>query len=138
MGDEWNFCSLCFLVPSALYNAWGYRGRNGSVGVVFNGSKTEKKHEELFAALKTLNAMLDPQNVIFDFQIAAIEALKSKYPNANIKSFLYHLAQANWPEIDNWIGISIRRKLRRLNLSEVSPRSYNNPGIGHLQWIWKF
>ena len=48
-------------------------------------NKTKEKYEELFAALKNLNAMLDPHEVTIDFEIAAIEALKSSFPNANIK-----------------------------------------------------
>ena len=39
-------------------------------------SKTKGKYEELFAALKNLNAMLDPHKVTIDIEIAAIEAEK--------------------------------------------------------------
>ena len=47
--------------------------------------------EQLFAALKNLNAMLDPHDVTIDFEIAAIEALKSSFPNANIKGCFFSL-----------------------------------------------
>ena len=42
-------------------------------------SKTKEKYEELFAALNNLNAMLDPHEVTIDFEIAAIEAIKSSF-----------------------------------------------------------
>ena len=48
-------------------------------------NKLKEKYEELFAALKNLNAMLDPHEVTIDFETAAIEALKSSFLNANIK-----------------------------------------------------
>ena len=68
-------------------------------------SKTKEKYEELFAALKNLNAMLDPQEVTIDFKIAAIEALKSSFPNAKIKGCFFHFAQANWRKIQS-VGLA--------------------------------
>ena len=59
-------------------------------------SKTKEKYEELFEALKNLNAMLDQHEVTIAFENAAIEALKSSIPNANKKSCLCHFMQANW------------------------------------------
>ena len=49
--------------------------------------------------------MLDPHEVTIDFEIATIEALKSSFPNANIKGCFFHFAQANWRKIEN-IGLA--------------------------------
>ena len=68
-------------------------------------SKTKEKYEELFAALKNLNAMLDPYEVAIDFQIAAIEAQKSSFPNANIKGCFFHFGQAIWLKIQS-VGLA--------------------------------
>ena len=43
--------------------------------------------------------MLNPHEVTIDFEIAAIEALKSSFPNANIKGCFFHFARANWQKI---------------------------------------
>ena len=55
----------------------------------------------MFAAFKNLNAMLDLHEVTIDFEIAAIEALKTNFPNANIKNCFFHFAQANWRKIQS-------------------------------------
>ena len=62
-------------------------------------TKPKEKYEEPFAALKRLNAMLDPLEVTVDFKNAASEALKSGSPNANIKNCFFNLVQANWRKI---------------------------------------
>ena len=49
--------------------------------------------------------MLDPHEVNIDFEIAAIEALKSSFPNANIKGCFFHFAQANWRKIQS-VGLA--------------------------------
>ena len=67
-------------------------------------SKTKEKLEH-FAALKNLNAMLDPHEVTIDFEITATEALKSNSPNANIKGCFFHLAQANSRKIES-VGLA--------------------------------
>ena len=60
----------------------------------------------MFASLKNLNARPDPHDVTIDFEIAAIEALKSIFPKANIKGCSFYFPQANW------------RKIRSLGLSK--------------------
>ena len=59
----------------------------------------------MFAALKSLNAMLDLHEVTIDFKIAAIEALKSSFPNANKKGCLFHFSQTNWQKIQS-VGLA--------------------------------
>ena len=46
--------------------------------------------------------MLDAHEVT---KIAAIEALKSSFPNANIKGCFFHFAQANWQKIES-VGLA--------------------------------
>ena len=57
-------------------------------------SKTKEEYEELFAAIKNPNDMLDPHELTIDFEIAATEALKSSFPNAN-KRLIFSFAPAN-------------------------------------------
>ena len=104
MGKGWNFCSISFLIlpdlymhgvikdtvcPSLFYQLYTMHGviKDTTVPLLYSmmRSKTEEKYEELFVALKNLNAMLDPYEVTIEFEIAAIEVLKSSFPNTNIK-----------------------------------------------------
>ena len=84
--------------PSLFYQLYTMHGviKDTTVPLVYCllRSKTKEKYEEMFAALKNLNAMLDPHEVTIDFEIAAIEALKSSFPKANIKGCFFHLARA--------------------------------------------
>ena len=67
-------------------------------------TKTKEKYKGLFAALKNLNAMLYPYKVTIDFEISAIEALKSSFPNANIKTafFAMHRQIGKKSEVLHW------------------------------------
>ena len=105
MGSGWYFCRMSFLILPTLYHAWNYQGHVCTVGVLSDEKKTKEKYEELFAALKNMNAMLDPHEVTIDLEIAAIEALKSSFPNANIKGCSFHFAQAYWRKIQS-VGLA--------------------------------
>ena len=61
--------------------------------------KPKELYEELFAAIKNLNAKLDPYERTINFQVAAIEALRSNSPNAITKRCFLHPARANWRKI---------------------------------------
>ena len=90
--------------PSLFYQLYTMHGiiKDTTVPLVYClMSKTKEKYKELFAALKNLNAMLDPHEVTMDFEIAAIEALKSSFPIGNLKGCFFHLAQANWRKIQS-------------------------------------
>ena len=95
--------------PSLFYQLHTMHGiiKDTTVPLVYclMRNKTKEKYEELFAALKNLNAMLDPHGVTIDFEIAAMEALKSSFPNANIKGCFFHFAQANWRKIQS-VGLA--------------------------------
>ena len=54
--------------------------RGTTIPLVYSlmGSKTKENYEELLAAIKNLNAMLDPHEVTIDSEIAAIEAIQHK------------------------------------------------------------
>ena len=95
--------------PSLFYQNYTMHGiiKDTTVPLVYCliRNKTKEKYEELFAALKNMNAMLDPHEVTIDFEIAAIEALKSSFPNANIKGCFFHFAQANWWKIQS-VGLA--------------------------------
>ena len=94
--------------------------------------REEKSMSKLFAALMNLNAMLDPHEVTIDLKIASIEALKSSFPNANIKGCFFHFAQANWQK-NQTLGLAKKpRKHRRTNRSQIFRSSCTNPGRRHL------
>ena len=107
--EKWAVDGTFAVCPSLFYQLYTMHGiiKDTTVPLVYclMRSKTKEKYEELFAALKNLNAMLDPHDVTIDFEIAAIEALKSSFPNANIKCRFFHFAQANWQKIQN-IGLA--------------------------------
>ena len=106
MGSGWNFFSAYFFILPALYHAWSFHGHNCSIGVFsLMRSKKKEKYEEISAALMNLKNMLDLHKVTIDFEIAAIEALKSSFPNANIKGCFFRFAQANWRKIQS-IGLA--------------------------------
>ena len=92
---KWAVDGTFAVCPSLFYQLYTMHGiiKDTTVPLVYclMRSKTEEKYEELFAALKNLNAMLDPHEGTIDFEIAAIEALKSSFPNANIKGCFFTL-----------------------------------------------
>ena len=99
MGTGWNF-AVCPSLFCQLYTILGVIN-DTTVPLVYGlmRSKAKEKYEKLLAALKNLNAMLDPNERTMDFGIAANEALKSSFPNVNIKGSFFHFAQANWRKI---------------------------------------
>ena len=52
-------------------------------------------YEEISAALMNLNTIVELHKVTVDYETAAIGALKSSFPNANIKGGFFRSAQAN-------------------------------------------
>ena len=69
-------------------------------------NKSREKYEEIFSASKNLNAILDPHEIIIEFAIAAIEAPKLNFQNANIKGCFFRFAQANWRKIQS-VGLAV-------------------------------
>ena len=57
---------------------------------MYSPKSKSKENYEMFAALRNLNALLDPHEVTIDFEIAAIEAPKSSFPNSNIDDCFFH------------------------------------------------
>ena len=45
------------------------------------------------------NSLLEPKEIVIDFEKAAISAFKSEFPTATIKGCFSHFAQANWRKI---------------------------------------
>ena len=106
---KWSVDDTFAICPSLFHQLYTMHGiiKDTTVPLVYclMKSKTKEKYEELFAALKNLNAMLDPHEVTIDFEFAAIEALKSSFPNANIKGCFLHFVQANWRKIQG-VGLA--------------------------------
>ena len=106
---KWAVDGTFAVCPSLFYQLYTMHGimKDTTEPLVYclMRNKTKEKYEELFAALKNLNAMLDPHEITTDFEIAAIEALKSSFPNANIKGCFFHFAQANWRKIQS-VGLA--------------------------------
>ena len=107
---KWAVDGTFAVCPSLFYQLYTMHGiiKDTTVPLVYclMRNKTKEKYEELFAALKNLKAMLDPHEVTIDFEIASFEALKSSFPNANIKGCFFHFAQA------------IRRKIQSVGLAK--------------------
>ena len=102
---KWAVDGTFAVCPSLFHQLYTMHGniKDTTVPLVYclTRSKTKEKYEELFAALKNLNAMLNPHEVSIDFEIAAIEALRSSCANANIKGCFFQFAQANWRKIQS-------------------------------------
>ena len=83
---KWAVDGTFAVCPSLFYQPYIMHGiiKDTTVPLAYclMRNKAKEKYEELIAALKNLNAMLDPHEVTIDFEIAAIEALKSNFPNA--------------------------------------------------------
>ena len=128
--------------PSLFYQLYTVHGiiKDTTVLLVYclMRNKTKEKYEELFAALKNLNAMLDPHEVTIDFEIAAIEALKSSFPNANIKGCFFSLCTGKLVENSKcWVGERIPTRHRRTQYSQIFRSSRTNPGGRHPHQISK-
>ena len=106
---KWAADGTFAVCPSLFYQLYTMHGiiKDTTVSLVYclMRKKTKNKYEELFAALKNLNATLDPQEINIDFEIAAIEALKSSFLNAKIKGCFFHFAQENWRKIES-VGLA--------------------------------
>ena len=61
--------------------------------------KTQKQYQQAFRVLRELNSLLEPKEIVIDFEKAAISAFKSEFPTATIKGCFSHFAQANWRKI---------------------------------------
>ena len=89
------FSSLFYL----LYTMQGVI-KDTTVPLVYSSMRSEtEKNEELFAALKSLNAKLDPYEVSIDFKIAAIEVVKSSFSNANLKDTFLKFPLEKWRKL---------------------------------------
>lgn len=77
---------------------------NISVVYAFMERKTHETYEELFRTLLTkcyeLHLYPDPQTIIMDFEIAAIQAVQESLGNdVNIQGCFFHLCQNTWRKI---------------------------------------
>ena len=55
--------------------------------------KTDTTYNKLFSTLKKIEPMLDPEQLMIDFEKAAIKAFSYVFPAANITGCLFHLAK---------------------------------------------
>ena len=75
--------------------------RGTTIPLVYSlmGSRTKENYEELLAAIKNLNAMLDPHEVTIDSEIAAIEAIQHKIFRMQKYKTFFLFAQGNLAEV---------------------------------------
>jgi len=58
--------------------------------------KKEDTYIQMFKALKSLNQNLNPESIMMDFEKAAMNAVKSEFPNTSINGCFFHLSQCIW------------------------------------------
>ncbi|KAL4085498.1 hypothetical protein QTP88_027356 [Uroleucon formosanum] len=58
--------------------------------------KKEDTYIQMFKALKSLNQNLNPKSIMMDFEKAAMNAVKSEFPNTSINGCFFHLSQCIW------------------------------------------
>ena len=100
---------------------------------------SREKYEEIFSATKNLNAVLDPHEIIIEFAIAAIEAPKSNFQNANIKGCFFRFAQTNWRKIHS-VGLAVEyqesAEIRNLLKCFASLALIPETGASFLPKVW--
>ncbi|KAG0425574.1 hypothetical protein DMUE_6019, partial [Dictyocoela muelleri] len=69
----------------------------------FLESKTESTYMRMFSAitssLSRYNIFLSPVNVQIDFEVAAFNAIKRKFPTSTVSGCLFHFGQCLWRKI---------------------------------------
>lgn len=58
--------------------------------------KKEDTYIQMFKALKSLSQYLNPESIMMDFEKAAMNAVKSEFPNTSINGCFFHLSQCIW------------------------------------------
>ncbi|XP_076348409.1 uncharacterized protein LOC143246077 [Tachypleus tridentatus] len=53
----------------------------------------------LFNAMKDLQERLNPQTIMCDFELVAVNASRANFPDANITECFFHLSQCLWCKV---------------------------------------
>lgn len=98
---------LCYVtfktVPSIFYQLYTING-NYTFPFVYCISTRETEDfyrrvlNQLIIHAAQLNLVLNPQNVLSDFEIAFMNAARDVFPDSSLKGCLFHLTQAIWKQ----------------------------------------
>jgi len=102
------------VVPSPYYQLFTISYyRNHHVFPVILKNKHYNTYINLFSILENFEIRCNPRIIKVDYEKAAIEALKTKFPNTHISGCQFHLGQ------------SINRKIKNLGLQSLYNMNYN-------------
>ncbi|XP_076373351.1 uncharacterized protein LOC143258255 [Tachypleus tridentatus] len=62
-------------------------------------AKSEQCYNMLFNAMKDLQERLNPQTIMCDFELAAVNVTRANFLDANITECFFHLSQCLWRKI---------------------------------------
>lgn len=93
-------CAQIYTIHGDLSNG---ENKNQIVPVIFAllPNKTEKTYERLFWLIKNSIPEFEPTNFKIDYEVAAINALKSVFPDAHISGCFFHFSKALWKKADD-------------------------------------
>lgn len=69
------------------------------VAYILTSSKTFICYSQIIAILRIYNYHLNPERIVMDFEIAALNAFSANFPNATINGCYFHLSQCMWRKI---------------------------------------
>jgi len=64
-------------------------------------NKTEETYFRMIDILKIIASFVAPQNVLVDFEQAAVNAYTSGFPQAHIKGCFFHLSQSSLRKVNS-------------------------------------
>ncbi|XP_076799793.1 uncharacterized protein LOC143444882 [Clavelina lepadiformis] len=70
-------------------------------------NKSQETYTKMLQALRIIRPMAQPDKILLDFEIAAINAFRSEYPSATVSGCYFHLAQSVLRKV-NELGLKTR------------------------------
>ena len=72
--------------------------------------KTQQQYQQAFRVVRELNTLLEPTEIVIDFEKAAIPAFKSEFTRASVKGCFFLFAQANWRKLqESGLAVEYRK-----------------------------
>lgn len=85
---------------SQVYTVHGrYRTHLLPLIYVLASNKKQSTYEKIFDKLLELEPLLKPTKVMIDFEMAAIQSIQKKFPEAEVKCCTFHLTKNIWKKI---------------------------------------
>jgi hypothetical protein len=103
--DHWYADGTFKVVPplfNQLYTIHGFAQNNVLPSIyILMPNRREETYDRVFTAIKNLQPNLNPVSVMTDFELAAINAFKSSFPNSNARGCFFHFSQCLWRKIQS-------------------------------------